>query len=127
MMKSCARPKICSGALRHRVTIERRTLGASDPGSAEAGYDYAVVHSCRAEIKTKGGVSEFGKIEINGTKVSHVLTIRHTRTEIDVRDRVRDMTGNLYAILAVENVNEIGDFLKIYCARQGHEDIAAVQ
>jgi hypothetical protein len=125
-MKPCARPKFCSGSLRHRITIERRTLGASSPGSAEAQYGYETKHTCRANIKTKGGVSEFSKIEINGTSVSHVLTIRHTNTSIDIRDRVRDMAGNLYSILSIENQGEFNDYLVLYCARQGSEDVRAV-
>ena len=126
MAKACARPKICSGELRHRITIERRTLGAASPGSAEAEYAYTELHNCRAQIKTKGGVSEFSKIEINGKQVSHVITIRHTSTVIDIRDRVRDAGGNLYAILSIENQDEFNDYLVLYCARQGNEDIRAV-
>lgn len=124
-MKPCARPKICSGALRHRVTVERRSLDAPIPGSAEAGHTYTVVLTTRAEIKTKQGVSEFNRVEINGTRVSHVMTIRATTVAIDIRDRVRDSAGNLYAILSVEDIDQAGDFFKLYCARQGADTRSA--
>lgn len=121
MAKPCARPKICSGSLRHRITIERRSLLSATPGSAEPNYDYTTVHTCRANIKTKGGVSQWNKVEVNGETVSHVFTIRPTSTSIDIRDRVRDMAGNLYAILSIEDTDEFGDQIVIYAARQGAE------
>ncbi|MEQ8823839.1 MAG: head-tail adaptor protein [Filomicrobium sp.] len=117
----CRRKKMCSGSLRHRITLERRSLTASSPGSAEAEYTYTTFHTCRANIKTKGGVSEFNKIEVDGTKVSHVVTIRHTKTVFDTRDRLRDASGNLYTILSIENSDEYDDQLVLYCANQGAE------
>lgn len=120
------KPKICIGDLRHAITIERRTLLAAAPGTAEAQYSYAVVLSPRAAIKTKAGVNEFSRVEINGQKVTHVITIRHTAIAFDIRDRVRDGKGNLYAILAIENIDERDDWLRLHCARQGSSEQAAV-
>lgn len=121
MARACARPKICSGSLRHRITVERRTLQPASVGSAEPEFDYSTVHTCRAHIETKGGVSQWNKVEINGTQVSHVFTIRPTSTRIDIRDRIRDIGGKLYAILSIEDQDEFGDLLKLYCALQGDE------
>jgi len=121
---SC-KPKICAGNLRNAITIERRTLDNAAPGSAEPVHTYAVVFAARAEIKTKSGVSEFNRVEINGLRVSHAITIRHTSIAFDIRDRVRDAAGNLYTILAVENVDERDDWLKLHCAGQGSDERAS--
>lgn len=118
----CGRPKwVCSGSLRHRITVERRALLSPLPGSAEAQYDYTTVFSAKAEIKTKQGTSLYNQVEIDGKKVSHVLTIRYTSTAFDIRDRVRDGSGNLYAILSIEDVDNYHDWMRLYCALQGAE------
>lgn len=119
---SCGRPKgVCSGSLRHRITVERRSLDSPMPGSAEIEHSYQPLFTTKAEIKTKQGSSQWNQVEINGQKVSHVLTLRYTSTRFDIRDRVRDGAGNLYSILSVENSDEANDWLKIYCSLAGHE------
>jgi hypothetical protein len=119
---SCGRPKgVCSGSLRHRITVERRALLSALPGSAEVRHDYTTVLSAKAEIKTKQGTSLYNSVEINGKKVSHVITIRYTSTAFDIRDRVRDGSGNLYAILSIEDVDNYHDWMRLYCALQGAE------
>jgi hypothetical protein len=87
---------------------------------------YSTVLTTRAAIETKMGVSQFNEVEINGEKASHVMTIRHTTIEFDIRDRVRDVRGNLYRILSIDNKGEWGDFLTLYCALIGDETRAAV-
>ena len=123
---NCKGPKICAGALRHSITIERRALIAAEPGSAEPVHSYTPVLAPRAEIKTRAGASEWSRVEINGTKVSHVITIRYTAIAFDIRDRVRDYAGNHYTILAIENVDEASRWLRLHCARAGDGTAAAV-
>ncbi len=118
---SCNGPKICAGDLRNSISVERRSLGLSAPGSALPTHTYATVFSTRAKIATKQGASEFNKVEIGGEKASHTITIRYTALAFDARDRVRDGAGNLYKILSVENVNERGGWFNLHCARTGDE------
>ncbi len=124
---SCKRRKTCSGALRYRITVERRSLGHGTPGSAEPRHSYATVLTARADVKTKAGSSQFNQVEIDGEKATHVMTIRHTTIAIDARDRVRDVRGNLYKILSIENPEMRDDQLKLYCALTGHETRIAAQ
>lgn len=120
---SCGRPKkICSGSMRHRIKIVRRVLGTSSHYSAEPVYTRTIVLTTRAQIKTKGGTTEFNRINVDGSEVSHVFTIRAPRSlRVDSRDQVEDAAGNLYAILRVEDENEFGENLIIYAARWGEK------
>ncbi|MDX2308078.1 MAG: head-tail adaptor protein [Hyphomicrobium sp.] len=123
---SC-KPKICAGDLRHTISIQRRALANAAPGSAEPVHTYQTVLSPRAAIKTRTGVSEWSRVEIAGERATYEMTIRWTPVAFDVRDRVRDAAGNLYRILAVENVDERDDWLKLHCARMGDEDQPAAR
>ena len=123
---SC-KPKLCLGDLKSMITVERRSLASAAPGSAEPVHNYEPLFRVRAQIKTRAGVSEFNRVEINGTIVTHAVTIRHTTIPFDIRDRVRDGAGNLYSVLSIENVDERNEWQKLYCARQGHEAQAAAR
>ena len=101
--------------MRNAITILRRSQGGTAPGSAEPRMSYSTVLTTRAAIDTKMGVSQFNQVEIKGETASHVMTIRHTTIQIDIRDRVRDVRGNYYKILSVDNQNEWNDVLVLYC------------
>lgn len=120
---SCGRPKkICAGSMRHRISVLERVLSAPEYGSAEPVYSQAIKLSTRAMIETKAGTTEFNRVSVGDQAVTHIITIRHTNTVIDVRDQVSDASGNLYQIMMVENPNEYDDTLKLYCARSGQDD-----
>ena len=123
---SCKGPKICAGDLRTTITIERRSLDAPAPGSALPGHTYTTLFTARAKIKTKAGSSEWNQVSIAGNKSSHTITIKFTALSFDTRDRIRDISGNLYEILAVENINERDEWLNIHCSRKGSETRKAV-
>ena len=112
----------CAGSLRHRISVVRRVLGAPLHGSAEPEYTRTAVLTARAMIETKGGTTEFNRIVVDGESVSHVISIRFPSVEIDARDQIEDAAGNLYRIMKVENPNEYGDLLKLYCSRTGEEN-----
>lgn len=118
---------LCLGELRQRIAIVRRTLDAAAPGSAEPLHSYTTVLSPRANIKTKASASEWNRVVIAGNAVSHVVTIRWTGIAFDARDRVRDGAGNLYDILSIENVNEEGSWMRLYCRKAGSEDRKAAR
>lgn len=116
--------KTCLGEMNRRISVIRRNLIASNSDSAEPVLAYATVFSVRAAIKTNGGTNEWSRVKVGDLDASHTMTIKHTRVSFDSRDRVRDGSGNLYAILKIENVNEQDNELKIYCARVGDENKA---
>jgi len=125
---SCGRDKrACAGSMRHRVSVIRRQMSAPVFGSAEPVYSRTVALTTRAKIETKSGTTEFNRVVIGDQTVTHVITIRHTKTSIDSRDQVSDASGNLYSILKVENPNEANDELRLYCARSGEVQRKAVQ
>lgn len=113
------------GAMNVSVQIVRRDLLPPAPGSAEPRHDYAVKLTTRAEAKSKQGTNEFAAVDINGKRSTHSFTIRYTTIMIDVRDRVRDARGQLYQILAVENVDLGNRLYRLHCANIGQEDTEA--
>lgn len=118
---------ICLGDLNARIEIVRRSLQSAAPGIAEPVHSYAPVFAVRARIQTKAGASEFSRVEINGTRVTHHITIRHTSIAFDIRDRVRDGSGSLYSILSIENMDEGNRWFRLFCAKQGAETANAVR
>lgn len=120
------KPKVCAGDLRHGITIVRRSLESAAPGSAEPVLVYATVFTTRAAIKTKAGTTLWNRVEINGQKASHEMTIRWTSIAFDIRDRVRDAAGTLYQILSIDNVDERDDWFRLMCAKLGDDDKPSV-
>ena len=118
---SCKGPKICAGDLKNSITIERRSLDTPAPGSALPGHTYTTILTTRAKIKTKTGVSEWNQVSVGDKKSSHTITMKFTTLEFDTRDRVKDGSGNLYEILAVENIDERDNWLNLHCSRKGNE------
>jgi hypothetical protein len=108
------------------IQVERRSL-ETDALSAEPKHTYKAIITTRASVKTRSGLSEFARVEINGKMVTHVFNIRWTSIPFDVRDRIRDATGNLYTILSVDNVDEANREMRINCASQGMEDVEAAR
>jgi hypothetical protein len=122
--KCCKKTSVTlgNGDLTAYINMIHRTLMSAEPGLAEPEHTYDTLWSTKANIKTKGGSSQFSRVEIDGTKVSHVVTIKYTSLEIDIRNRIRDGKGTLYSILAVENVDEANQWIRMYCAVAGAED-----
>jgi hypothetical protein len=109
------------GELRNGIEVLGRELVSAEPGFAAPVHEYEVLFSARAKIETKAGKSTFAGVEINGKRVTHVMTIQFTNLEIDTRNRIRDARGFLFAILGVENVDEANRWIKLYCVPAGDE------
>ncbi len=118
---------ICAGSLNSPISIVRPRLVSAAPGSADPVREYTTVLSPRAQVKTKGGSSEWSRVEINGRRVTHVFTIRFTRVPFDVRDMLQDPEGNLFAILQIEDVDEQHRWFRVYAAKLGDATAPAVQ
>lgn len=114
------------GSMRWTIQIMRRSMVTPQPYDSEVDHGYAVVLTSRAHCKTRGGTSEFNRVVINNTAVTHTFTIRFTSIPIDIRDRVVDTQRNMYTILAVEPVDEARVWLRLHCARAGSIDRPSV-
>lgn len=110
---------ISSKSIRIEV-CERQTLSPA-PGTATARHVYNRIFTVRAAVKTAGGSAEWMGVEIDGKKVTHTFTIRWTSIPFDIRHRVRDVSGKLYQILKVANVDEGNREIRIQCAAIGDE------
>lgn len=113
------------GSLDKTIQVVRRTLESARPGSAEPQHSYAVRLTTRASVKSKMGANSFSQIVIDGRAASHIFEIRFTTIPFDTRDRVRDVYGNMYRIISVENVDLSNKRLRIYAAEVGAEDVEA--
>ncbi len=109
------------------IQIERRSLVSTDAFSAEPKHEYKPIITTRASVKSKSGVTEFSRVDINGKTVTHVFSIRWTSIPFDVRDRIRDARGQLFQILSVDNVDLANREYVIYCASQGGETVEAAR
>lgn len=112
--------------MRWSIQVVRRVTTTPDVYSAEVDHEYTPVLTTRAKCTTRGGVSQFNQVVINGAPATHTFTIRHTTIPIDVRDRVQDTQRNLYNILAVEMVDEGRKWIDLHCARVGTLDRQSV-
>ncbi len=110
------------------VTTEcvTRQMLTPAPGTAGARYAYTQKFITRAAVKTMGS-SKWADVEIDGTKATHVFTIRYTSIAFDVRDRLRTVDGTLFRILKIENVEFRNRELKITCAEVGLQDVEAAR
>jgi hypothetical protein len=108
------------------VQIMRRDLLPPAPGSAEPRHDYVPILTTRASVKSRGQ-SEFSRIEVNGMAVTHTFSIRYTSIPFDTRHRLRDVRGNLYKILKIDNVDLGNTEYRIDCALQGSDDLEAAR
>lgn len=109
------------------IQVVRRSLLEPEVGLAEPRHEYAVVFTTRAEVRSSGGIKEWGEVEIDGKKASHIFTIRFTTIPFDVRDRLRDATGRLYQILTVDNVDLGNREFRILASHQGAETAPAAR
>ena len=113
----------------HRSTtiqVQERAI-TSTIGSAEPKHAYTTKFTTRADVKSKGGQSEFARVDINGKTVTHTFSIRYTTIPFDVRDRIRNAQGQLFQILRVEDVDLANRELRIHCASQGNENVEAAR
>jgi Phage head-tail joining protein len=109
------------GSMRWSIEVVRRVITGPLPFEGSVGHTYTPIITTRAACDTSKGVTEFNRVNVEGT-ATHVFTIRFTTIPFDIRDRVRDTLGNLYMILSIENVNEARQWFKITCARTGKDD-----
>jgi Phage head-tail joining protein len=110
----------------YTIQVQQREL-IQVPGTAEPKHVYSTLFTTRADVKTKGGQSEFARVDINGKTVTHTFGIRYTTIPFDTRHRLRDARGQLYQILKVEDVDMANRELRIYCASQGNENVEAAR
>lgn len=103
--------------------VERKLLPPAAGTRGEPKHRFSRVFLAQAAVKTRSGSSEFGQIEIKGERVTHTFTIRYVSIPFDVRNWLRDARGQLYKILAVENVDLANDMIRIHAANSGAETV----
>lgn len=109
------------------IHVETRVTRTPAPGSAEPRHRYEHKFTTRADPKSHSGVSEFAKVSVKDTAVTHTFAINYTNLKFDIRDRIRDARGNLYQILKVENVDNADIELRIFCAETGDKHVEAAR
>lgn len=108
----------------YEITIVRRSLLPSLPGSAEPLHGYAtVVGPIRANVTSLGGVADVANVTVDGKKATHKFALRYfPDVDFDVRDRIRTVDGRLLQILSVEDKDLANREWIILASSQGMED-----
>lgn len=119
---------MCLSALRKKISLFRRNILA--PASSQShSHEYELFSSPFASIETKArGVDIFDGIETSGADgipvvASHIVIIKY-RSDVTAEDYVR-FGGDNYDILKTENIDEINQYLRLFCALRGDENKAA--
>lgn len=100
------------GEMRHRVTIEQKTRGASDGAGGNVSEAWSTFWECWAKLDPKVGREIIAADQVVH-RLSHVVTIRH-RDGITAAMRVT-YQGRRLAILSVRELMENGRFLELSC------------
>ncbi len=119
-MVKCSRG--CSGRLRtgdlkHKISIKRESLqpsGLGERGTAGADHVYYDLLEVWAKIETIVGRAEYARVEVGGKHVTHKFWIRAVSEPLDIRDVV-EYNGARFSILAIEDMNEMGQVLVLQC------------
>lgn len=100
------------GEMRHRVTIEQKTRGASDGAGGSVSETWSTFAECWAKIEPKAG-REMIAADQAVHRVTHVITIR-SRTGVNIAQRVIYQSRTL-AILGIREMLENGRWLELTC------------
>lgn len=100
------------GELRHRITIEQKTRGASDGAGGVVSETWTTVAEVWAKLEPQVG-REIVAADQNVHRLTHRVTIRH-RAGITTAMRIRYQTRTL-AIIGARELLENGRWLEIQC------------
>lgn len=100
------------GEMQHRITIEKKTRGASDNAGGAVSETWSMFCVCWAKLDPKSG-REIVAADQMVHRVSHVVIIR-ARTGVTTAMRV-NFGGRIMAILAMREYFEAGRFIELTC------------
>lgn len=100
------------GEMRHRITIEQKTRGASDNAGGAVSETWTTFAECAAKLEPQSG-REIVAADQNVHRLTHRVTIRH-REGVTAAMRVR-YQGRTLAILGLRELLENGRWLEIMC------------
>lgn len=100
------------GELRHRVSIEQKTRGASDDSGGAVSETWSTLCTVWAKLDPKAG-REMITADQMVHRVSHVVTLRY-RSGITAAMRV-SYQGRKLAILGIRELSENGRWLELQC------------
>ena len=100
------------GEMRHRVTIEQKTRGASDGAGGAVSETWTTFAECWAKLDPQTG-REIVAADQNVHRLTHRVTIRH-RAGVTAAMRIR-YQGRTLAILGLRELLENGRWLEIMC------------
>lgn len=115
--------KICTGDLKHKITIQTRQLGGVSVGTYTPQETFTTLASPWAGIETPNGRSRFLGTNIN-EKTTHVFIVRYQSTiaELEVHNNFILYDSRRFKILSVTNTNEDNNFLAIEATERGDDD-----
>ena len=112
--------KICTSDLRHRITIQTRSLGANKVGEFNPSEVFTTLSSQWAGVETPNGTSKFLGVNIDKS-TTHIFIVRYNSTisSLEVANNFILFGTRRMRILSVKNMNEDNIFLAIECNERG--------
>jgi SPP1 family predicted phage head-tail adaptor len=109
--------KVCTGDLNKQITLQNRNITAPIWNSTDFGETFSGDSTVWANIQTVTGKTFFDSVNQRDTTITHEIYIRYDST-------VTSETWILYDsrrldIVAVENLEERNEWLKLTCVDKG--------
>ncbi len=116
---------LCLGDLKEQIILHTRDLTEPEYGEVDATEDFNPIKSVWAAIKTTSGKAFFAGVH-GDVSVTHEISIRY-RDDVSAETWIELKTGSLLDIVAVENLEERDEWLKLQCSERGSKALGSAQ
>ncbi len=117
--------RVAIGDLRHSVQLLTRAIRAPGLSATNFAEQFTTVARLRAGISTSSGKVFFDGVNTD-IPVTHILFLRF-RADVDTESWFLLKSGSRVRVLAVENLDEANQWLKLTCTERGPDSVAAAR
>ena len=118
-----SKKQVAIGDLKHRVTLQNRSIESPDYGDADFDEDFKKLHGAAtvwASVQPQQGKTIFDGVSQQDQEVTHLVYLRYdplvtSETWIEFRER-------RFKILKARNYNEENRFLELACQEVGDKE-----
>lgn len=116
---------LCIGDLKDQIILHVRDLTEPVFGEVDATEDFNKISNVWASIKTTSGKAFFAGIS-GDVSVTHEISIRY-RDDVSAETWIELKTGSLLDIVAIENLEEKDEWLRLQCSERGSKALGSAQ
>lgn len=117
---------LCLGDLKEQIILHDRDLTEPEYGEVDATEDFTPINNVWASIKTVSGKSFFAGINEGDVAITHEVSIRY-RSDVSSETWIELKTGSLLDIVAIENLEERDEWLRLQCNERGIKALGSAQ